>query len=208
MDAASIDFLFDFSSPYSYIAAERIDALAARYGHAVHWRPMLLGVIFRETGGRPLTDLHDWKTAYYLEDFVRSARHQGLPYRHPSRFPQPTQAAARAMIWLQQAAPELARPFALEVFRALFVHDADVTLPETLAGIARSLGIDPEALIAATQAPEMKAALVANCEAATAARVVGAPTFIVDGEKFWGRIGCRSSSSGCASAPAARAFAR
>ena len=185
--SATIDFYFDFSSPYSYIAAERIDALAARYGFAVAWTPILLGVVFRETGGVPLTELHPWKADYYREDFARSARLHGLPYRHPSRFPQPTQAAARALVWLQRNQPSLAHPFALEVFRALFVRDADLTAPQTLAAIARSLGIDDDALLAATGAPEMKAALAANCEAATRLRVCGAPTFVVDGERFWGQ---------------------
>src|SRR3546814_13868867 len=51
---APIDFYFDFSSPYGYLAAEQVDALAARHARGVAWRPILLGVVFLQAGGPPL----------------------------------------------------------------------------------------------------------------------------------------------------------
>ena len=53
--AAPIEFWFDFSSPYGYLAAQKIDALAARHGRTVDWRPMLLGVAFKQSGQAPLS---------------------------------------------------------------------------------------------------------------------------------------------------------
>ncbi|MEP7329929.1 MAG: DsbA family protein, partial [Betaproteobacteria bacterium] len=73
MSAAPIDFYFDFSSPYGYIAAQKIEALAARHGRTVNWHPILLGVIFRTTGGAPLPQL-PMKGPYSVHDFARSAR--------------------------------------------------------------------------------------------------------------------------------------
>ena len=64
----SIDFYFDFSSPYGYLAAQKIDALAAKYGRTVNWRPMLLGVVFRQTGMAPLTQI-PIKGDYSRRDF-------------------------------------------------------------------------------------------------------------------------------------------
>jgi 2-hydroxychromene-2-carboxylate isomerase len=90
--AAPIDFYFDFSSPYGYLAAQKIDALAAKYGRAVDWRPVLLGVIFKETGMAPLTVV-PLKGEYSKRDFARSARFHGITgFRMPSKFPIPAQA--------------------------------------------------------------------------------------------------------------------
>ena len=67
-----IEFYFDFSSPYGYLASEKIEDLAARHNRKVRWRPILLGVIFKQTGGAPLTTL-PLKGEYSLHDFRRSA---------------------------------------------------------------------------------------------------------------------------------------
>lgn len=187
MNPGSFDFFFDFTSPYSYLAAERIDELAARHGFAANWKPILLGAIFKQTGGIPLTSLHPWKARYSVMDFGRSAQFLGLTYRHPSRFPQATQNAARAMIWLQRHAPDRARPFALEVFRTIFVHDGDVSDAATLARIAQSVGLDAAALAAATQDAAIKQQLFDHNDEAAQREVFGTPTFVLDdGERFWG----------------------
>lgn len=181
-----IDFYFDFTSPYSYIAAEQIGPLAARHGCTVDWKPVLLGVLFKTSGGAPLTELHSWKAGYSVMDFERSARFAGLPYRHPDRFPQATYNAARAMLWIKANHPRQAVPFALEVFRTLFARGGEPNDAATLAGIARSLGLDAQAIVAATQDPAWKAALVRANEQAAAQQVFGAPMFVLDGERFWG----------------------
>lgn len=187
MNPGSFDFFFDFTSPYSYLAAERIDALAERCGATARWKPILLGAIFKQTGGTPLTALHPWKAQYSIMDFGRSATFLGLPYRHPSRFPQATQNAARALIWLQRNAADRARPFALEVFRTIFVHDGDVSDAATLARIAQPFGLDAAALAAATQDASIKQRLFDNNDEAARREVFGAPTFVLDdGERFWG----------------------
>ena len=75
--AAPIDFYFDFSSPYGYLAAQKIDALAAKHGRTVDWHPLLLGVVFKETGMAPLT-MVPLKGEYSKRDFARSARFHGI----------------------------------------------------------------------------------------------------------------------------------
>jgi len=181
-----IDFYYDYSSPYSYLAAEAIDALAARHGHTVNWTPIMLGIIFKTTGGAPLTELHPWRASYSVMDFKRSAEMAGVPFRYPSRFPQASHQAARVTIWLQRTAPEKARPFALAVFRTLFVQDGDIQHPDHLATIGRSLDIDEAGLRASMQDAAVKQQLAANNDIATARQVFGAPTFFVRDEQFWG----------------------
>ncbi|HPB90646.1 MAG TPA: 2-hydroxychromene-2-carboxylate isomerase [Rugosibacter sp.] len=185
----SIDFWFDFSSPYSYLAAEKIDALAARYGCSVTWHPILLGAIFQVTQAAPLVAL-PLKGDYSVCDFARSARFLDLPFQMPSRFPLPTQVAARAYYWLAAQdvpdATDIAHQFARMVFRALFVDNRDISEADVVEAIAQQAGLDAVALAQAVTTPEIKARLKDENDRAIAEGVCGAPFFKIDHEPFWG----------------------
>jgi 2-hydroxychromene-2-carboxylate isomerase len=183
---APIDFYFDFSSPYSYLASEQIDALAARHGRTVNYKPVLLGGIFKTSGGVPLTESYGPKARYSLHDFERSARFIGVPYRHPSKFPIGAVAASRAVLWLQQHRPDQATAFVHAVFRALFRDDRDVSDPAVVAEVAEAAGIDSKRLMEAVQEPAIKELLKTRVDEAVAFGMFGAPTIVVDGEVFWG----------------------
>lgn len=180
-----VQFHFDFSSPYAYLASEKIDILAAKYGREVEWRPMLLGVVFQKLGTAPLVQL-PMKGEYSIRDFARSARFLGLPFKYPSKFPLPTQHAARAYYWLEEQDAGLAREFAHAVFRALFVADRDISDPDVVLGIADALGVHRDILSTAVNSPAVKARLKEETEAAIAKGMFGSPYIIVDGEAFWG----------------------
>ncbi len=181
-----IDFWFDFSSPYGYLMSEKIDALAAQYGRKVRWHPILLGIVFQATGSRPPADGVSSKGNYMMHDFQRSARFMGVPYNPPSRFPLPTQNAARAYYWLHGQDCALARAFAHAVYRAFFVDDRDISSPDTVLDIAVALGVDRDTLAAALQTPEMKARLKDECDRALTVGVFGSPHVVIDGEAFFG----------------------
>ncbi len=183
--AEPIEFYFDFSSPYSYIAAEVIDGLAERYGRKVKWRPMLLGVVFQKTG-QPLLVNVPLKGEYSLRDFARSARYHGVPFKFPAKFPLSTVSAARAYYWLHGQDCAKARQFARAAFRAYWVDGRDISDLAVLQEIAAGLGVDPAALAAGVATPEIKERLRAETEAALAKGMCGAPWFVVDGEPFWG----------------------
>ncbi|MFZ5510695.1 MAG: 2-hydroxychromene-2-carboxylate isomerase [Pseudomonadota bacterium] len=180
-----IDFYFDFSSPYGYLASEKIDELAARYGRQVNWHPILLGAVFKVTGGVPLVQ---WplKGDYYRHDFARSARYLGVPFTMPETFPLATQAAARAYYWLEDQDRQLARNFAHACYRAYFAEGIDISDVERLLVIATSMGVDGEALKAALNDPAVKERLKTENDQAIARGVCGSPFYIVDGEPFWG----------------------
>jgi len=184
--AEPIDFYFDFSSPYGYLMSEKIDALAAKCDRKVRWHPILLGIIFKTTGSAPLTLQGPLKADYYTRDFARSARFLGVPFNPPSRFPLPTQVAARAYYWLHGQDCALARRFAHAVYRALFIDDRDISDPETIFEIGAKNGIDRSILEAAVQTPEIKARLKEEVDQAMARGVFGSPTVIIDGEPFFG----------------------
>ena len=182
---APLEFYFDFSSPYSYLASEKIDALAARFGRKVKWRPILLGVIFKTTGAAPLTTV-PLKGDYSKHDFARSARFMGIPLVMPDKFPLPTQSAARAYYWLHEQDCAKARAFAHAVFRALFVDNRDVSSPEVVLELAEKLGINPAACAAAMNDETYKQRLKDEVDAALKKGVFGAPYIVCDGEPFMG----------------------
>jgi 2-hydroxychromene-2-carboxylate isomerase len=182
---APLDFHFDFSSPYGYLGAELIDALASRHGRTVRWRPVLLGVIFKETGGAPLTEV-PMKGAYSLHDFARSARFHDVPFRMPSRFPIPAQAPSRVVLSLRAGDPALAGRVTKALYRAYFVDDQDISDPDVAAAVAGRAGADATTARAAVDDPAVKDALKREVAQAIGAGVFGSPFVIVDGECFWG----------------------
>jgi len=182
---APVQFYFDFSSPYSYIASEWVEAVAARHGRRVRWHAILLGVTFQAAELKSPV-FYPIKRDYTLRDFERSARFAGLPYRQPEAFPIATQNAARVFWWLHEQDPERAVAWAHAGLRAYFTRGVVLNDPDALKGLLTESGIDADAAEAAWSDPAWKARLKAENEAAVAAGVFGAPYFIVDGEPFWG----------------------
>jgi 2-hydroxychromene-2-carboxylate isomerase len=182
----SIDFYFDFSSPYGYLAASRIDEVAAARGRSVDWHPILLGVIFKETGAMPLTQV-PLKGDYSRRDMVRSARFHGIDdFRMPARFPIPTQAAARIVLAIKAHDIALSKTVAKALYRAYFADGIDISDPEVAADVAGRAGADRVRMRTAVDDPEVKEALKDEVARALARGVCGSPFFIVDGEPFWG----------------------
>jgi 2-hydroxychromene-2-carboxylate isomerase len=183
--AAPIDFYFEFSSPYGYIASQIVDAMEKRIGRPVAWRPILLGPVFKITGQAPLIDV-PMKGEYSKRDFSRSARLHKVPYRHPEKFPIGTVAALRAFYWVNDRDPAKARELAKALLRAYFAEGRDISAPATVVEIARSVGVDGTALAAALEDPAVKDRAKKEVDAAIAAGVFGSPFFVIDGEPFWG----------------------
>jgi len=180
-----IDFYFDFSSPYSYIASEWVDALAARHGRTVNWKAILLGATFQAAELKSPVS-YPIKREYSLHDFERSARFAGVPLKNPEKFPIATQNAARVFWWLADADAERARQWARHCLRAYFARGVDLSDAAQLRTLADAFGLGADAAEAVWNDPAWKARLKAENETAIAAGVFGAPFFVVDGEPFWG----------------------
>ena len=182
---APLDFYFDFSSPYGYLASHKIDALAAKHGRAVDWRPMLLGAVFKQTGAAPLT-MVPLKGDYSKRDFLRSARYHGIDFRMPSPFPISTQAAARIVLWTKARDPQLGVRVAKALYRGYFFDNRDISNADIAADIAAAAGADREGARASNDDPAIKQALRHEVDGAIARGVFGSPFIFVDGEPFWG----------------------
>jgi 2-hydroxychromene-2-carboxylate isomerase len=174
---APVDFYFDFSSPYGYLASHKIEALAAKHGRAVAWRPMLLGAAFKATGSGPLPSI-PLKGDYAKRDFLRSARFHGIAFRIPDPFPVSTVAACRAFY----GSPEDKRvALAKALFRAYFVDNVNIGEASEVLKVCSPLGLRPE-----IDSQTVKDKTRAEVEAALARGVFGSPYIVVDGEPFWG----------------------
>ncbi|MFZ6693113.1 2-hydroxychromene-2-carboxylate isomerase [Undibacterium sp. SXout20W] len=182
----TIEFWFDFVSPYAYIASQSIEALAVKYGRTVEWKPILLGQVFKSTGSGPLTMRPPVMTNYYKNDFERSARYAGVPFVLPDVIPIGTQNTARVCLWLQEIAPERVSDFVRGVTRAYFSGPAAINDLTWLSNFVDSLGLDGSQVPDACSDADRKERLKQDCDAAIAKGIFGAPWIVVDGESFWG----------------------
>jgi 2-hydroxychromene-2-carboxylate isomerase len=183
--AAPIEFFFDFSSPFGYLASEKIDALGAKYGRDVLWRPFLLGAVFKITGGTAPMNV-PIKGDYYRRDFPRTARLLGVPYKQPSVFPINTVNPARAFYWLDLQDAVRAKALARALYRAYFVDDIDISDAEKMVAVCASIGIGADEVRAGISDPAVKDRTKTEVEKALARGVFGSPYVVVDGEPFWG----------------------
>ena len=183
--SAPIEFYFDFSSPYGYLAAERIDDIAARHGRDVSWRPYLMGVAMKVTGSSPIVN-RPMLGEYSRRDMVRSARRLKVPFRFPEPFPIATIAACRAVYWAERAGAKEAKSLARALYRAYFADGRNISEAEVVADVAAETGADRDALLAGIQDPAVKDRLKEVTNDAIERGIFGSPFFIVGDEPFWG----------------------
>ena len=182
---APIEFYFDFSSPFGYLASEKIDALAAKHGRTAVWRPFLLGAVFKVTGGTAPMNV-PVKGDYYRHDFPRTARLFGVPYNQPTVFPINSVNAARAFYWLDSKDPVRAKDLARALLRAYYVDGIDISETERLIAACAGAGLKPDDVRAGIADAGVKERTKTEVDGAIAKGVFGSPYMIVDGEPFWG----------------------
>ncbi|MDV7338527.1 2-hydroxychromene-2-carboxylate isomerase [Terasakiella sp. A23] len=185
MTQKPIEFYFDLSSPFAYLTSKWIDDLAARYDRTVTWKPVMLGVMFKETGMKPLFH-QPLRGDYGMHDFLRSARMVGLDVVIADPFPYLALAPSRGFYWLEKNAPEKAVAFAKLAFNRYFEEGVAPASAEELKLLCDHLDIDASTLIAGIREPMIKDRLKDETTRAIENGVFGAPFIRVDGEGFWG----------------------
>jgi 2-hydroxychromene-2-carboxylate isomerase len=183
---APIEFYFDFISPYGYLGSIGIERIAAAHGRAVDWRPMLLGIsVLKVMGLKPVPDT-PLKGPYSAHDWPRFARLMGVPHEPRANVHMASLPAMRAFTWLKDRDAALAKRFAQALYHAHWGEGRDMSAPEAVADVGAIVGVGRQELIAATADDAVKARLREHVEASLARGVFGSPSFIVDGELFWG----------------------
>jgi 2-hydroxychromene-2-carboxylate isomerase len=185
MMAAHLEFWFEFASTYSYPAAHAVEAAASARGVAVKWRSFLLGPIFAAQGWNDSPfNIYPAKGRYMWRDLARICAAQGLPLKQPSQFPRGSLLAAR--IACRFADEAWVGEFVRRVYSANFADDADIASPFVIGKVLADMGQVPAPILQVAQAQETKDAFRAQAERAVQIGIIGAPSFVVDGEVFWG----------------------
>ncbi|MBV1707214.1 MAG: 2-hydroxychromene-2-carboxylate isomerase [Hyphomicrobiales bacterium] len=185
----SLEFIFDYGSPNAYMVHRVLPAFLARTGAGMVARPCLLGGIFKASNNKsPIVQYADIpaKLAYERLEMRRFAMRHGLSkFRMNPHFPVNTLLIMRGAIAAQELGALPA--YSEAMFAGMWEQCLNLSDPEIVATTVAAAGIDASALLARTAAPEIKAALAANTEAAVARGVFGIPTFFVGNEMFFGK---------------------
>jgi len=183
---ATLEVWYEFASTYSHVAVQRVEALAAKAGVPLAWRVFLLGPIFREQGWNDSPfNIYPAKGAYMWRDVERRCAKFGIPFRKPTQFPRNGLTAARAAL-VAEDEPWIGR-FVRAVYLANFAEDHDIADPARVRALLATAGCaDPDALLARASSAENKEHLRTRSHAAVAHGIFGAPSFVVNGELFWG----------------------
>lgn len=187
--AKHVDYYVSLNSPWTYLGSKRFEAIARKHGADVTIWPVDFGSVFSVSGGLPLPKRAPQRQAYRMMELKRWRDHLGVKTTlEPKFFPANEVPAARCVIALrEQGRMADAIKLAHAVLAALWAEEKDTGDPETLRAIIAACGLDADALIVASQAQEIAGKREAYTKHAIDQGVFGAPSFVIDGEIFWGQ---------------------
>lgn len=180
-----IDFYWDLGSTNTYFGLKLIQPLAIRFGAEIRWHPFNLGHVFK-TNDYILMEEPREKLRNRYDDLMRWAQKYNLPFKRPANFPIKTARALRGAIAMRHWDMEV--PFIEAIFREYWEKDNGKIgeYPE-LRAIAASLGVEPDEFEQRSESKQVRDALVESTDTARERGVFGAPTFIIEGELYWGK---------------------
>ena len=185
--ARTVEYWFSTASPWAWLGSARIAQLAQRTQTVVQVEPIDLGAVFAATGGTPFPSRSPARQSYRQLELARWSRRLGVPIRlQPAHYPVDREPSSRLVLAAREHGLD-ALALSQAVLRAIWSEDRDIADWVTLQAIAADAGLDGAALIESARDPRMHARYVQNTQAAIAAGVFGSPTYVVDGERFWGQ---------------------
>lgn len=183
----SIQYWFSTASPWTWLGSARFAELVRRAHARVDVLPVDLSAVFAGTGGTPFPQRSDARRSYRQLELARWSRRLGVPIRlEPRHYPVDRGPSSRLLIAARHAELD-ALALSHAVLRAIWVEDEDIGDWATLERLAQTCGHDGGALVHAAQQAEVEREYLDNTRRAIASQVFGSPTFIVEGERFWGQ---------------------
>ncbi len=184
-----VDYYASLNSPWAHLGAGRIVAMTAAHGASLRIFPVDFGSIFAQSGGLPLPKRSPQRQAYRMMELRRWRDKLGIPINlTPTFFPHNETLGASCVIALRETvgdAPAIALAHA--VLKAVWEEERDPGNTEVLAEIITGLGMDAAAVMALGAEPRWAAMRGADSQAALERGVFGAPSFVIEGEIFWGQ---------------------
>jgi 2-hydroxychromene-2-carboxylate isomerase len=181
----TVEFFFDFGSPYSYLAYKALPGIAAAHGAQIAWRPMLLGGVFKATGNHSPVEIPA-KGKWLQQDLQRWAARYGAVFKQNPHFPINTLVLMRGAAGMQMRGSDLAK-YMEAIFHAMWAEPRNLGEPQVLTEVLSQAGFDAADFLALVNDAAVKEQLKKNTEEAVARGVFGAPTFFVGEQMFWGQ---------------------
>lgn len=182
-----IQYWFSVASPWTWLGSERFAQLAHSAGARVEVLPIDLGAVFAASGGRPFHERPEARRSYRQLELARWSRRLGVPLTlTPRHYPVDRLPASQLLIAARQQGLD-ALSLSHAVLRAIWHEDRDIADWATLQDIAEAQGLDGTELVRLARTPKIVEEFNADTQRAIAAGVFGAPTFVVEGERFWGQ---------------------
>ena len=178
---AKLEFFFDCSSPWTYLAFSRIEELVIRTRAEMVWKPILVGGVFNavnESVYEARANPHPVKGRYYVKDLQDWARYCGITIGKPPVFPVRSVDAMRAAIVAQDEGKLPA--FAWATFKAYWEELKDISQPDVLASLCQSAGLDWDEVSERIKSEDVKGRLRGNTEELIARGGFGSPTMYVN----------------------------
>ncbi|HUX22987.1 MAG TPA: 2-hydroxychromene-2-carboxylate isomerase [Burkholderiales bacterium] len=184
-----VDYYFSPISPWTYLGHARFTDIATRHGAVINVKPADFGKVFPVSGGLPVAKRAPQRQAYRMVELKRFRDYLKLPLNlQPKFFPVPADPAAQFIVAAGRAGgSDAAMRLAGAILRACWAEERNIADAETLAAICTEQGMNAAALAAAAQSDEVIAEYAGYTQEAIARNVFGAPSYVVDGEIFWGQ---------------------
>jgi 2-hydroxychromene-2-carboxylate isomerase len=182
-----IDYYDSMSSPWTYLGHLRFVKLAHRFGLTIRHKPMDLLKVWSVSGGLPLKQRAQQRQAYRHQELRRWRELLQMPCNlEPAHHPVADRRACYMVIAAMRRGLDWST-LSYAILRAVWAEDRDIADHATLVTIANENGMDGKALLAATEDAAVQAEYLSNTEEAIRIGVFGAPTYVFDGELFWGQ---------------------
>ncbi|TAJ82173.1 2-hydroxychromene-2-carboxylate isomerase [Reyranella sp.] len=187
--AKHVDYYVSLNSPWTYLGAKRFEDMTKKHGAEITIWPVDFGSVFAVSGGLPLPKRAPQRQAYRMMELKRWRDHLGVKTTlEPKFFPANEVPAAKCVIALrEQGRMADAIKLAHAVLTGLWAEEKNTGDPATLKEIISGCGLDADAVVAASEAPALADKREAYTKHAIAQGVFGAPSFVIDGEIFWGQ---------------------
>lgn len=183
----TIDYYFSTLSPWTYIGHDLFQEIVRRHALRVDYKPVPIGKVFAQTGGQPLPERPAPRRRYRMVELQRWRDKRGLSFDvSPPHWPFAAERLDRAVIALARRGVD-PDAFLRRAFEGIWEERRDLGDADVIAATAEEAGLDGHALLAEADAPETEALYALNHETAIAADVFGAPSYVFDGEVFWGQ---------------------
>lgn len=187
MTRAHIDYYFWMNSDWAYLGADRLEALAARQGVAIRYKPVDLPDVYARTGGVLLGQRAPERQAYRIAELKRWCRKLGIHVNPQPAYMCPNADLASCIVIAANEAGRDTVGLYKAILRAQWCEERDVSSQATLLDILREQGLDGPDLLARARQPGVQARYRGYTDEAVRAGVFGSPSYVYQGELFWGQ---------------------